>query len=137
MYDSAWGGAESALRSITPRPYRISNLLKCHMKVPIIWHKVTKNHRHKFYDQNVILDFRRGERILLPPCKIGLRLWLVWEISRSNCFFASKDWNADKGLIDPIAFANKSLSLSILVFKGFHNGLFKDASKIHPQNVTN
>ena len=67
LYDSAWGGgeAEFALRSITSRPYQISNLLKCHTKVLIIWHKLTKNQRHNFYDQDVILDFRHGERTLL------------------------------------------------------------------------
>ena len=30
----------------TPGPYRVSKWLKCHMKVIIIWHKVTKNQHH-------------------------------------------------------------------------------------------
>ena len=66
------GGAESALSSISSRPCGISKLLKGHMKVLIIWHKVTKCQLHNFYDQKVVLDFRSIELILLPPCKIGL-----------------------------------------------------------------
>ena len=63
------GGAESALWLITSRPYQISNLLKCHVKVLIIWHKVTKKQRYNYYDQKPIFDFRRSERILVPHAK--------------------------------------------------------------------
>ena len=36
------------------------------MKVPIIWHKVTKNKHHNFCNQKPTIDIRRGEQILLP-----------------------------------------------------------------------
>ena len=63
------GGAESAPWSIASRPYRISHMLKCHMIMLIIRHKVTKNPRHNFYDKKPILDFQRGEQIFLPHVK--------------------------------------------------------------------
>ena len=67
-----WGGGR--IRSLVNSILTVPNIKSIKIS-PETAHYLTQSHKNQLYnlyDQKSILVFRRGEQILLAPCKIGL-----------------------------------------------------------------